>query len=37
MAGMAVMVEPHAFFTDDVDVGSVIFYWILAFSILSLL
>ena len=31
MAGMAVMVEPPAFFTDDVDVGSVIFYWIFGF------
>ena len=28
MAGTAVMIEPPAFFTGDVDVGSVMFFWI---------
>lgn len=31
MAGTAVMIEPPSFFTGDVDVGSVIFYWLFGF------
>ena len=28
MAGTAVMIEPPSFFTGDVDIGSIMFFWI---------
>ena len=34
MAGTAVMIEPPAFFTGDVDVGSVMFFWIYIWVVL---